>query len=293
MAEPSSSLLWAIVLLVSVFSFASGVIAVIATTHTFAYVAAPNEVATFIDTVDYSIQENENYDCDIAKVPRLEDKLRLGRLLREIQKQGDDLREHLNRLVVEDGGTTLRTSARVFWANHRKQLEERVRRLDMLRMRFLVVFMGVITTAAGERAKDAARTAPRHSEKAIPPAPPPPPPPPPLPLPSDLAPAPAPTPLPVTPAPRPGITKAFTDGHHKKPRRLMTHTIGHSEKTENMQRSGWFGVVAELQRSPILRQRHASIEAAMRSPPPMSPIGSPLSALRPMKGAPIPETLQL
>ncbi|KAI0451659.1 hypothetical protein F5B21DRAFT_367565 [Xylaria acuta] len=275
MAEPSPSLLWTIVLLVSALSLAFGAIALIATTYTVAYLAAPREITTFVDAVDCSIQENENYDYDVAKVPRLEDKLRLGRLLREIQKQGDDLREDLNRLVVEEGGTTLRTSARVLWAGHRKQLEDRVRRLDMLRMRFLVVFMGIVATMAGERAKDAARAAPKESQKAIPPAPPPPP-----------------------PAPRPGITKAHTDSTHRKPlRRLTTQAIGYSEKTEHTQRSGWFGVVAELQRSPILRQRHASIEAAMRSPPPMSPIGSPigspLAALRPLRGTSIPETLQL
>ncbi|KAI1353566.1 hypothetical protein F5Y01DRAFT_55849 [Xylaria sp. FL0043] len=287
MAEPSSSLLWTIVLLVSALSLALGVIALIGTTYTLAYIAAPREVTTFIDAVDCSIEENENYDCDVAKVPRLEDKVRLGRLLREIQKQGDDLREDLNRLVVEDGGTTLRTSARIFWAGHRKQLEERVRRLDMLRMRFLVLFMGVITTAAAnERAKNPARAAPRHTEKAVPPTTPSPPPPPP----------PGPAPRPEQLEPRPGIVKSYTEGSRPKPlRRISTQNMqsGHSEKTAHTHRSGWFGVIAELQRSPILRQRHASIEAAMRSPPPLSPIGSPLAALRPMKGTPISEPLQL
>ena len=260
MAEPSSSLLWTIVLLVSA--------APIATTYANAYIAAPREVITFIDAVEGTIEENENYDCDLAKVPRLEDKVRLSRLLREIQKQGDDLREDLNQLVIEEGGTTLRVTARIFWAGHRKQLEERVRRLDMLRMRFLVVFMGVVTTTASEQAtKIAARTAPRHPVKAIPPPPPPPPPPP------------APAPTPTTPRTPVG--------------RLQTQAMGHSEKTAHTHRSGWFGVVQELQRSPILRQRHASIEAAMQSPEPMSPIGSPLSATRPVKGTTIPENFEL
>ncbi|KAI3325847.1 hypothetical protein HD806DRAFT_425588 [Xylariaceae sp. AK1471] len=268
MADPSSSLLWTIVLLATALSLALGVIALILTTYTIAYIAAPREITTFVDAVDCSIEENESYDCDVAKVPRLEDKVRLGRLLREIQKQGDDLREDLNRLVVEEGGTTLRTSARVLWAGHRKQLEERVRRLDMLRMRFLVVFMSIVATTASERVKDAARTAPKVFEKAAPLAP---------------------------PMPRLGIHKALTDSVKQKPplRRLATHTMGHSEKTEHTHRSGWFGVVAELQRSPILRQRHASIEEAMRSPPPMSPIGSPLAALSPVKETSIPETLTL
>ncbi|TRX95780.1 hypothetical protein FHL15_003334 [Xylaria flabelliformis] len=270
MAEPSPSLLWTIVLPVSALSLALGSITPFVTIYTVAYLAAPREITTFVDAIDCSIQENENYDCDIAKVTRLEDKVRLSRLLREIQKQGDDLRENLNDLVVDEGGTTLRTSARVLWAAHRKQLEERVRRLDMLRMRFLVVFMGIVATTAGERTKDVARTAPK--EKVIPPAPPPPP--------------------PVPQPPAPGLTRAHTDSVPRTPmRRLTTQAIGYSEKTEYAHRSGWFGVVAELQRSPILRQRHASIEAAMRATPPNSPVGSPLAGLRPVKGTPVPETL--
>ncbi|KAI8629890.1 hypothetical protein F5Y19DRAFT_474829 [Xylariaceae sp. FL1651] len=265
MADPSPSLLWTVILLVTALSLALGLIALTVTTYTIAYIAAPREITTFVDAVDCSIQENESYNCDVAKIPRLEDKVRLGRLLREIQKQGDDLREDLNRLVVEEGGTTLRTSARVLWAGHRKQLEERVRRLDMLRMRFLVIFMGIVATTAGERVKDAARTVPKDLEKAAP------------------------------QIQRPGIHKALADGiKQKQPlRRLTTQAMGHSEKTEHTHRSGWFGVVAELQRSPILRQRHASIEEAMRSPPPMSPIGSPLAALSPVKETSTPEVLKL
>ncbi|KAI0098940.1 hypothetical protein GGR51DRAFT_418793 [Nemania sp. FL0031] len=271
MAEPSPSLLWSIVPIVSAISLAFGVITPIITTHTIAYIAAPREISIFVDTVEDSVAENENYNCDVAKVSRLEDKVRLDRLIREIQQQGDDLREELNRLVVKEGGSKLRTSARILWAEHRKQLEDRVRRLDMLRMRFLVQFMGVITHTAGERSKDAARTAPKEPEKPIPPAPPPPP-----------------------PAPRPGISKAYSEGNQQTPsRRLTTQTMGYSEKTEHTHRSGWFGVVAELQRSPILRQRHASIEAAMRSPTPLSPMGSPLSGLTPIKETSIPESFEL
>ncbi|KAI1177679.1 hypothetical protein F4777DRAFT_188061 [Nemania sp. FL0916] len=258
MAEPSPSVVWSVVPLVGAVSLALGVVAPIVTTHTIAYYAAPREISAFVDAIDSSIQENESYDGDVAKVTRLEDKVRLDRLLREIQKQGDDLREELNRLVVEDGGTTLRTGARMLWAAHRKQLEERVRRLDMLRMRFLVIFMGIVATGAGDRAKDAARNAPKEPEKPIPP-------PPPLPPPVPRA------------APM---------------RRLTTQTMGYSEKTADEHRTGWFGVVAELQRSPILRQRHASIEAAMRSPSPMSPMGSP-TTMRPIKETTIPEKLEL
>ncbi|KAI1439120.1 hypothetical protein GGR50DRAFT_2014 [Xylaria sp. CBS 124048] len=266
-AEPPSSLLWTIVPPVSVLSISLGVIGPIISTYAVAYVVAPREITTFVDAVDNSMQENESYDCDVAKVSRLEDKMRLGRLLREIQKQGDDLREDLNRLVVSEGGTRLRTSARMFWAHHRRQLEERVRRLDLLRMRFLVVFMGTVATSTGDRVKDVARMAP---ETVVPPPPPPP-----------------------LPAPRLFSNKENADNFLPPPRRLKTQAMGHSEKTEHVHRSGWFGVVAELQRSPILRQRHASIEAAMRSTPPISPIGSPLMALTPIRQTSMPEALKI
>ncbi|KAI1186167.1 hypothetical protein F5B17DRAFT_372769 [Nemania serpens] len=268
MAEPSPSLLWSIVPLASAISLGV-VFTPIVVTHTFAYIAAPREITTFLDVLeDYSMQVNDSYDSDVAKVQRLEDKVRLDRLLREIQKQGDDLRNGLNRLLVEAGGTTLRMSARVLWAEHRKQLEDRVRRLEMLRMRFLVTFVGIVATTTGERAKDAARTALKEPEKAIPPPPPPP------------------------PAPRPLMNKSHSDSQ-QTPRRFTTQTIGYSEKTEHTHRSGWFGVVAELQRSPILRQRHASIEAAMRSPTPTSPMGSPVAGLRSLRETSVPEELEL
>ncbi|KAI0206788.1 hypothetical protein F4808DRAFT_7378 [Astrocystis sublimbata] len=273
MAFATPTLLWTIVLPVSALSLAFGAFPLMVTTYTTAYYAAPREITTFVDAVECSIEENESYDCDVAKVQRLEDKVRLARLLREIQTQGDDLREELNRLVVEEGGTTLRPSARFFWASHRAQLEERVRRLDMLRMRFLVVYMGVVASMTNDRAtKEAAVVAAKEAKekerlKAIPQAPPPPP-----------------------PAPRPTVTKSRTTDStpRRPPRRLTTQAIGYSEKTEHTQRTGWFGVVEELQRSPLLRQRHASIEAAMRSPPP-SPIMSELS----LNTSSIPEKLEI
>jgi hypothetical protein len=252
--DSSSPLLWTLILIVTALSLALVVCFHILSTYTSAYLVAPREITTFIDVVDFSIQENESYDRDVARVQRLEDKLRLGRLLREIQKSGDDLREDLNRLLAGEGSTLMRSSARFLWASHRQQLEERVRRLDMLRMRFLVVYMGVITTTAGEREKIAERSIPKDTEKASvqrhqsPPAPPP-------------------------------LPKSLTDSIKRRPplMKLKTQAMGHSEKTEQPHRMGWMGVVQELQRSPLMRQRHASIEEAMRSPP-ISPISSPLGS---------------
>ncbi|ORY59513.1 uncharacterized protein BCR38DRAFT_307268, partial [Pseudomassariella vexata] len=218
---------WALMLLVTALP-TSQVIA----SYTSAYMAAPREITAFIDAVDFSIEENESYDRDVSSVPRLEDKVRLGRLLREIQKGSDDLRENLNRLMISQGGTSLQTSTRILWAAHRKELGERVRRLDLLRMRFLVVYMGIVATT--ERESHNEKATPTDAEKMV--------------LHRD--------------APRPGFLRSLS--RHKPPtRRLTTQAIGHSEKTEPPHRIGWMGVVAELQRSPLMHKRRASVESSM------------------------------
>lgn len=232
----SGWLQWTIILVLTALLLSTVVLAQIVSNYSAAYVAAPKEIATFIDTVDFSIQENESYDRDVAKVQRLEDKLRLGRLLREIQKGGDDLREELNGLLIAEGTTTLRTSARFMWASKRTQLEDSVRRLDLLRMRFLVVYMGTITSIADKQ----------------PPAPPP--------LPRD------PEKMSAFKTPtKPVLQKSLTENVIKRPplRRLTTQAIGHSESTGRPHRRGWAGVVEELQMSPKMHQRHASIEQSM------------------------------
>jgi hypothetical protein len=207
----------------------------VAATYTSAYLAAPNEITTFIDAVDFSIQENESYDRDVAKVQRLEDKLRMGKLLREIQKCGDDLREDLNSLLIEAGGTRLRSSTRLLWATKRKRLEESVRRLDLLRMRFLVVYMGLVaakSTLEHGPVKDPEK---HHAQKI---------------------------------SVRPSLPHALTEGIVRKPplRRLTTQAMGHGDNVGSPQRQGWAGVVAELQNSPLMHKRHASIESSITSP---------------------------
>lgn len=236
----SGFLQWTIILVLTALLLATVVLAQTVATYSTAYLAAPKEISTFLDTVDFSIQENESYDRDVAKVQRLEDKLRLARLLREIQKNGDDLREELNGLMISEGTTTMRMSARLLWASRRAQLEDRVRRLDLLRMRFLVVYMGIITSIADKQ----------------PPAPPPlPPPGPPEKIPHQRAPA------------KPQMRKAATMHHeHARkppPRRLTTQAIGHSEATGRPHRKGWAGLVDELKMSPKMHSRRASIDQAM------------------------------
>ncbi|KAL2190667.1 hypothetical protein L209DRAFT_675348 [Thermothelomyces heterothallicus CBS 203.75] len=232
---------WILVLSLTARLLSLAVLVPIVSRYAKAYLDAPSEVSTFLDAVDSSIAENESYDRDITKVQRLEDKLRLARLLRDIQKGGDALREELNTLLVGEGSPRLRNGARLCWASHRQRLEEKVRRLDLLRMRFLVVHMAIIAGTATEAAakKDVALLDPEKSAD--------------LPL-----------------APRPGaLPKALADGIKSEPplRRLTVQAIGHRENVEGGHRKGWAGVVMELQKSPLLRERHASIELAMsRSP---------------------------
>lgn len=257
MAQESGWLQWTILLALTALALSLVVVAQILTTYSAGYMAAPTEIATFLDTVDFSIQENESYDRDVAKVQLLEDKIRLGRLLREIQKTGDDLREDLNALLLNDDSTTLRMSARFLWAAKSAKLQDRVRRLDLLRMRFLVVYMGVITANIQKQQQQPQTQTPLS-----------PPPPPPPPLPTD------PEKMAFSTPTKPGLKKSFTDGpgHKRHPplRRLTTQAIGHSESTGRPHRRGWAGVVEELQMSPRMHQRHASIEQAMameKTPP--------------------------
>ncbi|KAK4249313.1 hypothetical protein C7999DRAFT_12814 [Corynascus novoguineensis] len=238
----SSAWQWILVLSLTALLLSLAVLAQIVSRYAKAYLDAPSEVSTFLDAVDSSIAENESYDRDIAKIQRLEDKLRLARLLRDIQKGGDALREELNALLISEDNPRLHNGARLWWASHRLRLEEKVRRLDLLRMRFLVVHMAIITGTATEAAAARKGLEPRDAEKS-----------------ADL---------PVTPRPG-GIPKALADSIKGKPplRRLTVQTIGHQENVEGGHRKGWAGVVMELQKSPLLRERHASIELAMsRSP---------------------------
>ncbi|RKU45677.1 hypothetical protein DL546_005469 [Coniochaeta pulveracea] len=251
----SSTTQWTLLLSLTALLLSLVVLAQLASRYVTAYFAAPHEIVSFIDTVDSSISENESYDRDVARVQRLEDKLRLGRLLRDIQRGSDELREELNGLLVGEDDSRSRMSARLLWAGMRVHLEERVRRLDLLRMRFLVIYMGIVAgtsaeTAAkrskeGDKGKDPEKLGfheYRHQESARR-------------LPS-------------------GITEGIKEGIKAKPplRRLTTQSIGHQESTAIPHRVGWAGVVKELQLSPRLLQRHASIERAMSETPSKAPM---------------------
>lgn len=301
---------WALLLVLTALLLSVLVLGQIVTRYTSAYRSAPTEVSDFLDALDSSVEENESYDRDLSRVPRLEDKIRLGRLLRDIQKAGDDLREDLNGLllVADHGGLVpavdevapaaadskpgaasndvvssiprLRLSARLLWSARRAELSERVRRLDMLRMRFLVMYMSIVastTSAAAELAQKTAMTSTmqRDPEK-----------------PSGLgiiSPDQTPpqgraqlaSPLTETPSPIqepppnfPALGASIREAIKRRPplRRITTQAMGHHTGTDDddgpggnggAHRRGWAGVVQELQRSPLMHKRHMSIENAM------------------------------
>ncbi|ROT37741.1 hypothetical protein SODALDRAFT_280024 [Sodiomyces alkalinus F11] len=255
---------WAILLALTAFSLSLVVLGQLLTTHATAYLAAPREVALLLETLDATVEENESYDRHLTKVPRLEDKVRLSNLLRDIQRGGDDLREALHSfLVLTDTTKKLTFPARALWAVTRKDLEERMRRLDMMRMRFLVVYLGLVaeraTTAADKQQQQA--TPPHLSSKDA------------REKEKDrmdrmgMA-APAASQIPETPSPAPTpamLSRSMTDEIKQKPplRRLTTQAIGYSSGTRPGHRAGWAGVVDELQKSPKLKARHASIERSI------------------------------
>ncbi|KAK0635450.1 hypothetical protein B0T17DRAFT_482127 [Bombardia bombarda] len=248
----SSARQWILVLSLTALLLSLAVIVQVAGRYVTAYLAAPSEVSAFVDCVDSTIAENESYDLDIAKVQRIEDKVRLGRLLQDIQKRGDALREDVNLLLVGEDDSRLRTSSRLFWAARRLDLQEKVRQLDMLRMRFLVVQMGIVAsaaTAASVAAKQELSSSNRTSgggtsdpEKSM-------------------------RLFSTPPRPSSALSRAMTDGPRAKTplRRLSTQAIRHNDNAEGGHRMGWVGVVQELQelqKSPSLHKRHVSTEMA-------------------------------
>ncbi|KAG6354093.1 hypothetical protein INS49_005064 [Diaporthe citri] len=251
-----SRLTWTFVLAVTAIFLSVVVTLQILSSYAKASIAAPAEILTFIEAVDSSVEENESYDRDVLRVQRLDDKLRLGRLLREIQRGGDDLREELNGLLMSESGdlTTggysdlrdlrLRATARLLWASKRKNLEDKVRRLDMLRMRFLVAYMGLVSAGRVKKysSKFSEKTTSFASTNGAPPPPPPP-----------LPPA-----LPL------GVNSALKK---KMSRRRLSRAaaMGRGDNIDGSRKQGWAGVIRELQLSPLLQKRHAhaSIGKAM------------------------------
>ncbi|KAM3079396.1 hypothetical protein ACMFMG_005828 [Clarireedia jacksonii] len=212
-------------------------------TYVHAYFHSTSELTTFLDVLTDSIVENESYDRDISRVGKLEDRIRLGRLLGEIRKCGDELKEQVDGLVVNSGekDMRLRGRMRLLWVWKRKGLNGRMKRLDSLRMRFLVAYMGIV--AAG-----GVMTEEKEKENAL-----------------GIFGSPQ-------RAPRRSLPATLEESIVRTPlRRITSNAIGHNEGTGGPQRAGWMGVVSELQNSPLMHKRRASIEQSSSSGSPRSP----------------------
>ncbi|APA16104.1 hypothetical protein SS1G_10249 [Sclerotinia sclerotiorum 1980 UF-70] len=216
-------------------------------THLSAYNTAPQDLNTYLSVLESSILENASYDHDISRISKLEDKLRLAGMVREIQKSGDELRELLDKMVRTEDHKRLRFGSRVLWGTRRRDLEERVRKLDLLRMRFLVVYLGMVAAKTEVVLKEKEREkedADKVSSMGI----------------GSLG----------SPIRSRTLPSNLSENIKRTPplRRITSNAIGHNEGTGSPQRSGWMGVVNELQSSPLMHKRRASVEQS-------SSIGSP------------------
>lgn len=192
--------------------------------------------------LESSVQENASYDHDISRISKLEDKLRLAGMVREIQRCGDDLRELLNKMVSKEDHKRLKLGSRILWGTTRRDLEERVRKLDLLRMRFLVVYLGMVAAKTEVVLKEKEREK-EDADKIF-----------------------------GSPIRSRTLPSNLSENLKRTPplRRITSNAIGHNEGTGSPQRSGWLGVVSELQSSPLMHKRRASVEQS-------SSIGSPRS----------------
>lgn len=167
-------------------------------------------------------------------------------MVREIQKCGDELRVLLDKMVSKDDHKRLKFGSRILWGTTRRDLEERVRKLDLLRMRFLVVYLGMVAAKTEvvlkekEKEKEDADKVSRMEFGS--------------------------------PIRRQTLPSNLSENIKRTPplRRITSNAIGHNEGTGSPQRSGWLGVVSELQSSPLMHKRRASVEQS-------SSVGSPRS----------------
>ncbi|KAJ8062386.1 hypothetical protein OCU04_008929 [Sclerotinia nivalis] len=218
-------------------------------THLSAYNTAPQDLTTYLSVLESSVSENASYDHDISRISKLEDKLRLAGMVREIQKCGDELRELLDKMVSKEDHKRLKLGSRILWGTTRRDLEERVRKLDLLRMRFLVVYLGMVAAKTEVVLKEKEKEREKEDADKV----------------SGMGIGPLGSPIRSRTLP-----SNLSENIKRTPplRRITSNAIGHNEGTGSPQRSGWMGVVNELQSSPLMHKRRASVEqsSSIRSP---------------------------
>ncbi|EGS18500.1 uncharacterized protein CTHT_0051020 [Thermochaetoides thermophila DSM 1495] len=220
------------------------------------YLSASSEVSCLLETSDYLLAEADTYTHEVSKLPRLSDRVRLSKLVREFRREAEALRKEVNSLVLRRGqhqehgrgeGLALRPIARLGWAVYKGRLDERIRRVDVLRVRLLVAQVGVISNTIAESTPPPTReNSPGlgviYEEKPL-----------------DAPPTP-----PLTPKtmPRKGwdSSESFNTTELTPAKQKLTLQ---TDCVDTSSRKGWAGVVRELQKSPLLKERHASIELAM------------------------------
>ncbi|KAI9643889.1 hypothetical protein NHQ30_007240 [Ciborinia camelliae] len=220
-------------------------------THLSAYQRAPQDLTTYLAVLESSVSENASYDHDISRISKLEDRLRLAGMVREIQKSGDELRGLLDGMVRKEDHKRLKLGCRILWGTTRRDLEERVRKLDLLRMRFLVVYLGMVAAKTEVVLKEKEKEREREKEDA------------------DKVSGMGFGPL-GSPIRSKSLTNTLSENIKRTPplRRITSNAMGHNEGTGSPQRNGWLGVVSELQSSPLMHKRRASVEQS-------SSVGSP------------------
>ncbi|KAL5594435.1 hypothetical protein BROUX41_001368 [Berkeleyomyces rouxiae] len=311
---------WTVVLVPTALAASLMVLAQAVASHATAYTNAPKELGQLMETLRDAATETESYERDVSRVTNMEVKVRLGSLLREIQRTNVSLGGDLSLLLEGDQQEekrsqallglphikdrmfmpTMKLSARLFWLEYRTDLHDRLRRLDTLKMRFLVVYMGAVasnahaaaTTSIAAVAAAASVTQNQHQPKPVSP---------PMTPKQDerkmLMQSVAAAAAAIGEAPklrstrgtprRPHVKRSSTSTPQSRSppaSTLSTVSTPSAKMSDRRQQSppkspssvvsaggdpktdGWSGVVAELQSSPRMEARRESIETAMRSP---------------------------
>lgn len=185
------------------------------------------EIASFLDILDFSAHENDSYKSDdiLVRVQRMEDRARIDKLLQEIHKCVENLRNDVNKLVFvgKEGKKKLRVFARFLWLVRKSNLQERARRLDLLRTRFLVIYFELMANKIFSEYCSSPKLIDHEKVNES-----------------------------ISPIPQ----SSSLLQNKTKVQNLITLQTSPGPYSLNNQKHGWTDVLAELQRSPLMQKRH-------------------------------------